>query len=180
MEILKYPDPRLRKRAAPVKDINSAFEEKVREMFEVLYKDRGIGLAAPQVGWSQRVLILNLACDKKKPHEERVLINPKIVKRDGRVTGEEGCLSFPGLFFKVERDKDIEVVGYDLQGEEVRIPADGLLSRAIQHEIDHLDGILFIDRASLLEKAKIRGKVKAMEKSWAKKKKAKKVSALGR
>ncbi len=173
MEILKYPDPRLRRRAAPVKDINSAFEEKVRQMFEVLYKDRGIGLAAPQVGWSERVLILNLECDIDKPELERVLINPRIVRREGKRVAEEGCLSFPGLYFQVERDASIELHAYDLAGDEIVIEADNLLSRAIQHEIDHLDGMLFIDRASLVEKAKIRSRLKSMERAWAKHKKKK-------
>jgi peptide deformylase len=145
-EILVYPDPFLARKSVPVAAVDDRIRDLVRDMFETMYASEGIGLAAPQVGVGKRVVVLDVS-----PVDETIapvaLVNPEIVWRDGSVTGVEGCLSVPGVQGEVCRAETVEVRGMDEQGTPIRIRAAGILSRALQHEIDHLDGILFIDRA---------------------------------
>ena len=146
-EILVYPDPFLARKAAPVAAVNDRIRTLIRDMFETMYSAEGIGLAATQVGVGKRVIVLDVS-----PVDETVgplaVVNPEIVSRSGSVTGVEGCLSVPGVQGEVCRAETVEVHGMDAQGNPLRIRAAGILSRALQHEIDHLDGILFIERAS--------------------------------
>ena len=146
-EILVYPDPFLARKAAPVTEVDERMRELIRDMFDTMYESEGIGLAATQVGVGKRVIVLDVS-----PADETgapmALVNPEIVSRKGSVTGVEGCLSVPGVQGEVCRAETVVVRGMDEQGEPVRIRAAGILSRALQHEIDHLDGILFIERAS--------------------------------
>jgi peptide deformylase len=146
-EILVYPDPFLARKAAPVAAVNDRIRTLIRDMFETMYSAEGIGLAATQVGVGKRVVVLDVS-----PVDETVgplaVVNPEIVSRSGSVTGVEGCLSVPGVQGEVCRAETVEVHGMDAQGNPLRIRAAGILSRALQHEIDHLDGILFIERAS--------------------------------
>jgi peptide deformylase len=146
-EILVYPDPFLARKAVPVAAVDDRIRALIRDMFETMYSAEGIGLAAPQVGVGKRVVVLDVS-----PVDETIapvaVVNPEIVWRNGSVTGVEGCLSVPGVQGEVCRAETVEVRGMDEQGNPLRIRAAGILSRALQHEIDHLDGVLFIDRLS--------------------------------
>lgn len=146
-EILVYPDPFLARKAVPVPVVDDRIRALIRDMFETMYAAEGIGLAATQVGVGKRVVVLDVS-----PVDETIapvaVVNPEIVARDGSATAVEGCLSVPGVQGEVCRAETVEVRGMDEQGTPLRIRADGILSRALQHEIDHLDGVLFIDRLS--------------------------------
>ena len=151
LEILKFPAPILQKVAQPVKNITAKTAQLVDDMLDTMYAAPGIGLAAPQVGVSQRIIVLDI--DYEKPREQVYkLINPKITRREGEVIWEEGCLSVVDFTAEVKRAAQIEVVAFDEQQKEIRIEAEGLLAVALQHEIDHLDGKLFIDRISRLKR----------------------------
>lgn len=146
-EILVYPDPFLARKAVPVDVVDDRIRALIRDMFETMYGAEGIGLAAPQVGVGKRVIVLDVS-----PVDETIppiaVVNPEIVSRNGSSVAVEGCLSVPGVQGEVCRAETVEVRGLDEQGNPLRIQAVGILSRALQHEIDHLDGILFIDRLS--------------------------------
>lgn len=145
--ILTYPDPFLATRAAPVATVSDSVRALVRDLFETMYAADGVGLAATQVGVGKRVIVVDIS----RVEEESAplaLVNPEIVERKGCVQGPEGCLSVPGVEGEVSRAETILVRGLDEKGTPVTFPASGLLARALQHEIDHLDGILFIDRMS--------------------------------
>lgn len=145
LKIVPYPHPALRYLSRPIMQIDDDLRSTVRAMFDLMYEAKGIGLAANQVGLPFRFFVLNLTADPARKDEEQVFINPEIVKRHSSVEDEEGCLSLPGLYADVRRAKKINVRGFDLQGNEIDLVARDLLSRAIQHETDHLDGKLFID-----------------------------------
>lgn len=145
LRIVKYPHPALRYESKPVERIDDALRGQVRAMFDLMYEHNGIGLAANQVALPFRFFILNLTADPEKPEEEQVLINPEIVKRYSAIEDEEGCLSFPGLYAPVRRARKVRVRAFNLDGLPLEIDAEDLLSRAIQHEADHLAGKLFID-----------------------------------
>ena len=146
-DILVYPDPFLVRKAAPVGAVDDRIRTLVRDMFETMYAAEGVGLAAPQVGVGKRVIVIDVS-----PVDETIapvaVVNPEIVLRKGSATAVEGCLSVPGIQGEVVRAETVEVRGMDEQGNPLRIRAARILSRALQHEIDHLDGILFIDRLS--------------------------------
>lgn len=146
-EILVYPDPFLARKAVPVAAVDDRIRALIRDMFETMYSAEGIGLAATQVGVGKRVIVLDVS-----PVDEAIpplaVVNPEIVSRSGSVTGVEGCLSVPGVQGEVCRAETVLVRGLDELGNPQRIQAAGILSRALQHEIDHLDGILFIERVS--------------------------------
>jgi peptide deformylase len=146
-EILVYPDPFLARKAVPVAAVDDRIRALIRDMFETMYSAEGIGLAATQVGVGKRVIVLDVS-----PVDETIpplaVVNPEIVSRSGSVTGVEGCLSVPGVQGEVIRAETVLVRGLDERGNPHRIQAAGILSRALQHEIDHLDGILFIERIS--------------------------------
>jgi peptide deformylase len=145
LEIVKYPHPALRYESRPIEQIDDALRSTVRAMFELMYEARGIGLAANQVALPFRFFVLNLTADPEQKDQEQVFINPEIVKRHSSVEGEEGCLSLPGLYADVRRARRIRVRAYDLEGNPVEHDVEDLFSRAVQHELDHLDGRLFID-----------------------------------
>ncbi|HEX9850889.1 peptide deformylase [Candidatus Deferrimicrobium sp.] len=146
-EILVFPDPFLARKAVPVAAVDDRIRALIRDMFETMYSAEGIGLAATQVGVGKRVIVLDVS-----PVDEAItplaVVNPEIVSRSGSVTGVEGCLSVPGVQGEVCRAETVLVRGLDEWGNPHRIQAAGILSRALQHEIDHLDGILFIERVS--------------------------------
>jgi peptide deformylase len=163
LRIVKYPHPALRYEAKPVTRIDAALRANVRRMFELMYAARGIGLAANQVALPFRFFVLNLTADPAQPDQERVFLNPEIVKRYASIEDEEGCLSFPGLYSKVKRAKKIRVRAFDLEGNALEVDAEDLLSRAIQHEADHLDGRLFIDYLDPNAKASAAAKIREFE-----------------
>jgi peptide deformylase len=148
LRIVPYPHPALRYESIPVAQIDDTLRSTVRDMFALMYESRGIGLAANQVALPFRFFILNLTADPEQKDKEQVFINPEIVKRHASIEEEEGCLSFPGLYAKVQRARKIRVRAFDLEGNPVEISADDLYGRAIQHETDHLSGRLFIDLIS--------------------------------
>lgn len=145
MEIVTYPHPTLRHKSKPIKRVDAELRAVVKEMFELMYAAKGIGLAANQVDLPIRLFIVNLEGDREEG-EEMVFINPVISNPKGSEQGEEGCLSLPGLYGNVVRPKKVRVNAYNLQGEEISADIDGLCARVVQHETDHLDGVLFIDR----------------------------------
>jgi peptide deformylase len=147
VRIINYPHPALRHKSKPLRRIDADFKNIVREMFDLMYEHKGLGLAANQVELPYRFFIMNLEGDPAKA-EEFVFINPVISRRRGTAEGEEGCLSFPEIYAPVKRSDKIVISAYNLGGEEVNYELNGMFARAIQHEYDHLDGILFIDRLS--------------------------------
>ncbi len=148
MDIVHYPHPALRWKSRPITEINDDLRAIVRRMFELMYEHKGIGLAANQVGLPLRLFVINLTGESTEKEEELVFINPEIVRRKGTFVGEEGCLSLPKLYGDVRRAEKIVVEAFDLEGQGFEVSVDELASRAIQHESDHLDGILFPDRMS--------------------------------
>jgi peptide deformylase len=148
VRILRYPHPTLRHKSRPLRRVDGELRKMVRQMFDVMYEGRGIGLAANQVDLPYRLFILNLKSDPNEPEAEQVFINPVITERKGTVEDEEGCLSFPSMYANVRRSEKIMLSAYDLQGAEVTYQMTGLAARAAQHESDHLDGVLFVDRLS--------------------------------
>ena len=163
-EIVKYPDPVLAKRGEPVTVFDDKLKTLVEEMFESMYEAQGIGLAAPQIGLSQRLTVIDISF-KKDPEAKVVLINPEIIHREGQQYEEEGCLSLPEIREKVKRAAKVKVRAQNTDGEWFEIEGEELLSRAFQHEIDHLDGILFIDRLSRLKKDLVIRKIKKLIKN---------------
>jgi peptide deformylase len=156
LEILHFPDPRLRTRARPVASVDAAVRRLVDDMFETMYAAPGIGLAATQVNVHQRLLVVDVSEEKDQP---LVFINPEILHRDGVEEMEEGCLSVPGFYDKVQRAERIKVRAQDRDGKPFELDTDGLLAVCIQHEIDHLDGKLFVDYLSNLKRQRIRKKL---------------------
>ncbi len=155
--ILTYPDPELKKKSAPVTVINDKIRELVADMAETMYDAPGVGLAAPQIGVHQRVVVIDVAGKDEAP-DLIVAINPVIIHAEGEAYEEEGCLSVPKYSANVRRHARVVVKALNLEGEEVTWKADELLAIAFQHEIDHLDGILFIDHISPLKREIFRRK----------------------
>lgn len=162
--VVKWPDPVLAKPAAPVTVFDAKLNKLVEEMFDSMYAAQGIGLAAPQISISQRITVIDVSF-KKNPEEKIVLINPEIVDREGKQIEEEGCLSLPEIREKVERAGWVKVRAQDVNGDWFEIEGDELLARAMQHEIDHLDGVLFIDRLSRLKRDLVIRKIKKLIKN---------------
>jgi peptide deformylase len=156
LTILEFPDPRLRTRAVPVEVFDDALRQLAADMLETMYAAPGVGLAATQVNVHRRLLVADCS---EKHDDPRVIVNPEILAREGLSMGEEGCLSVPGYFDDVERATRIRVRAQDLDGKTVEFEAEGLLSVCIQHEIDHLDGKLFVDYLSEMKRQRIRKKL---------------------
>ena len=146
MKIVKYPHPALRHAAKPVASIDKDVQMVAGQMLELMYKAEGLGLAAPQVDFPFQLLVMNFEGDPEKKEMEYVAINPVIVESKGTLNDREGCLSFPGMQGMIPRPTDVTVKATTLEGEPLEFRATGLLARAVQHEHDHLHGILFIDR----------------------------------
>jgi len=163
-EVLKWPEPVLSKRGEPVTVFDAKLKQLVEEMFDSMYAAQGIGLAGPQIGISQRLTVIDCSF-KKKSEEKVVLINPEIIDRKGKQVEEEGCLSLPDIRDKVSRAAWVKVRAQDVTGKWFEMEGTELLSRAMQHEIDHLDGILFIDRLSRLKRDLTIRKIKKMQKN---------------
>ena len=153
-EVLQFPDPRLKKVSEPVTEVTEEIRVLARDMIEVMYDEPGIGLAAPQVGASIRMFVIDTEwSDEEIGQNPTVVINPEISDREGRITWDEGCLSVPDYNAIVERDAVITLRGIDLEGKPIEERAEGLRAVCIQHEVDHLDGVLFIDRISRLKRS---------------------------
>jgi peptide deformylase len=156
LTILEFPDPRLRKKAAPVDAVDDELRTLIDDMFETMYAAPGIGLAATQVDVHRRLLVADVSSDKSDPH---VFVNPEILEKDGVTVTEEGCLSVPGYYEEVKRAEHIRVRYLDRDGRECDGEFEGLLAVCIQHEIDHLDGKLFVDYLSEAKRSRIRKKL---------------------
>lgn len=157
LTILEFPDPRLRTRATPVETVDDELRALVDDMFETMYAAPGIGLAATQVDVHKRLLVADVSPDKTEPH---VLINPEIIEKDGEALTEEGCLSVPGYYEEVKRAEHIRVRFLNRDGVATEMEAEGLLAVCIQHEMDHLDGKLFVDYLSEAKRQRIRKRLR--------------------
>jgi peptide deformylase len=163
-EIVLYPDPILQRRADTVAEFNEELRTLAADMFESMYKAAGIGLAAPQIGVGKRVTVIDLS-NKARPEEKIILVNPEITFREGKQVEEEGCLSLPDIRDKVARAARVTVKAQDLDGNWFDMEGTELLARAFQHEIDHLDGILFPWRVSALKRDFILRKIRKLQKT---------------
>ena len=166
MKILKYPHPALRVHARPITAIDAEVQSAAGQMIDLMYKHEGLGLAAPQVGLDVQMLVMNFKGDPEQKDMEYVAINPVIVESKGVLNDREGCLSFPGLYQNVRRAKTVKVQAYNLKGELVEKTVTELESRAWQHEIDHLNGVLFIDMMGPISRFQARGDIKKFEKQF--------------
>ena len=155
-QILYLPDERLRKIAKPVEVFDDALQTLIDDMFETMYDARGVGLAAPQIGISLRLSVIDVVGDKKN---QLVIINPEIIASEGLVDYDEGCLSVPGAYDKVKRAQKVTIRALDRHGKSFEMSAEGILGECFQHEIDHLNGKLFIDLLSPLKRAEARLKL---------------------
>ncbi len=153
LKILEFPDPKLRTKASPVAEVDGRIRTLIDDMFDTMYDAPGIGLAATQVDVHERLLVADVSSDQTEPH---ALINPVIVEKDGETVSDEGCLSVPGYYEPVKRAEHIRVRYLDRDGKEVEMEAEGLLAICIQHEMDHLDGKLFVDYLSEAKRSRIR------------------------
>ena len=166
MKIVHYPHPALRHPARPVGSIDKKLHLQIGEMMGLMYDAKGLGLAAPQVALPFQLLVMNITGDPAKPECEEVFLNPTIVERRGIVDDEEGCLSFPGLYQKIRRAKTIKIHAYDIKGQPVERIVSDLEARAWQHEIDHLNGVLFIDKMGPIARLTSRSSVKNFEREF--------------
>lgn len=156
LEVLSFPDERLRTVAKPVESVNDEIKQLVADMFETMKEENGIGLAATQVNRHVQVVVMDVSEEQEEP---RVFINPEITSKEGTTISEEGCLSVPGNYAKVERAESITVKALNAEGEQFELEATGLLAICIQHELDHLKGKLFVDYLSPLKRQRIRKKL---------------------
>jgi len=158
-EILVYPDPRLREMAEPVAEVDDSIRALVEDMAETMYAAPGVGLAANQIGVLKRVFVIDIA-DDEEPSNLMVFINPEIIDTTGTQTYQEGCLSFPGGSEEIKRAERVRVKALDLNGKPFELDAEGLLAVAIQHENDHLNGVLMIDKLGPLKRRRLGQKIK--------------------
>jgi peptide deformylase len=163
VKIIHYPHPTLRHKSKSIRRVDADLQAAVAEMFELMYEAKGIGLAANQVDLPYRLFVINLASDPKEPEEEYVFINPVLSHPKGSATAEEGCLSLPGLYADVTRPATIQVSAYGIDGQAFDARVDGLMARAIQHETDHLDGVMFTDKLSETEALAVRPTLEEFE-----------------
>jgi peptide deformylase len=162
LKILHFPDERLRIKAKPLDKVTDETRILIDDMLETMYAAPGVGLAAPQVSQSIRLVVIDVSEDKSDP---LTFINPELIHGEGKIKGEEGCLSVPATYEKVERFERVKVRALDRNGDEFEMEADDLLSICIQHEIDHLDGKLFVDYLSSMKRMRIRKKMEKMQKA---------------
>jgi peptide deformylase len=164
LPILEFPDPRLRTKAQPVEQVDDALRKLIDDMFETMYAAPGIGLAATQVNVHKRVVVIDVS---EQRNQRLALINPELISHSGMEETEEGCLSVPGIYEKVKRADRIRVRALDRDGKQIEFDADGLLAVCIQHEMDHLEGKLFVDYLSELKRTRIRKKLEKERKDKA-------------
>ena len=163
-----YGDPVLQARARDLAEITEETRRLAADMFETMEAARGVGLAANQVGSLERLLVVDVPGETEDaPHFRAALVNPEVLATSGEQLGEEGCLSFPGLYFEVKRPNLVKISAQDLDGNEVEIEAEGYLARALQHEVDHLNGVLYIDRISPIKRGLLRAKLGDIRKKGA-------------
>lgn len=160
LEIVTYPNPVLKKKAEPVQEIDDEIRRILDEMADIMYQKDGVGLAAPQVGISKRIIVVDIGEGLMQ------LINPEIARISGEEKkAEEGCLSFPGIHVEISRPEDVTVAGFNEKGERFELKAEGLWARAFQHEIDHLNGVLIIDHIGTIQRTLLKPKLRKLEKA---------------
>jgi peptide deformylase len=166
LKIVHYPDPVLLTVGKPVADetFENGFKKSIDDMFETMYRAGGVGLAAPQVGLSQRFFVMDVPLENGESNK-LVFVNPEIVHVEGEQTGDEGCLSFPGLYQIVKRDMRVIVRAQDVRGEQIEMDLDGLAARCVLHETDHCDGIVFLDRMTTLKRELAKRKIRQLQKT---------------
>ncbi len=167
MDIVLYPSPVLRKKAEAIEDFGDSWADLGRDMLETMYRTKGVGLAAPQVGISRKLLVLNPTGDPEMKDSELILLNPEITYKKGKAWDSEGCLSFPGIDGEVQRFVKIRVKAFSPVGEEIEFGAEDFLARVIQHELDHLNGIVFIDRFSPADRIRKKADIEDLEAQYA-------------
>jgi peptide deformylase len=163
-EIVKYPHPVLAAEGEKITEFSAELAQLVEEMFESMYAAQGIGLAAPQIGISKQITVIDVSF-KERPEDKLVLINPEIIEREGKQVEEEGCLSLPDIREKVQRASWVKVRAQNVRGETFEVEGEELLARAMQHEIDHLHGVLFIDHLSRLKRDLVKRRIKKLQKA---------------
>ena len=163
MRIVKYPHPTLRHKSKPLRRVDAELRKIIRQMLDLMYRDKGVGLAANQVDLPYRLFVMNVQSDPQAKDQEYAFINPVITKRNGTAEDEEGCLSLPEVFAPVKRSEEIMISAYNPAGEEINCELNGLYARAAQHEYDHLDGIVFIDRLSPSNRLAVKQAVSDLE-----------------
>ena len=156
LKVLRFPDERLRTVAKPITEFNSALQTQIDDMFETMYEEKGIGLAATQVNYHHQLIVMDLQDDEERP---TVFINLEIIAKSGDFCNEEGCLSVPGVYAKVDRAEFVTIKALDRDGKEFTLEADGLFAICLQHELDHLSGKLFVDYLSPLKRQRIKQKL---------------------
>ena len=161
-EVCKYPEPVLRKKATPVESFDDSLRRLVADMVETMYAEPGVGLAAPQIGVSLRVFVIDTTVGER-PDALIVMVNPRIVSVEGHVAAEEGCLSITGIRAEIKRAEVVEARGWDLGGQEISVKGRGLLARALQHEMDHLDGMLIWDRMGKIQREMLKSQWKRLQ-----------------
>jgi peptide deformylase len=164
LKIVHYPDPVLLQPGRPVIEFDDELKKLVENMFETMYEARGVGLAAPQVGVSKRLFVMD--CSGGKVPEQRIaVINPDVLRVEGNQEGEEGCLSFPGIYFSVERSLRAVVKAQNVNGDEFEVDGMELTARCLLHETDHCDGIVFLDHTTKLKREMVKRKIRKMQKT---------------
>ncbi len=163
MRIIRYPHPTLRHKSKPLRRVDADLKKMVAEMLDLMYEDNGVGLAANQVDLPYRLFVMNPTGDPNEPDQQFVFINPVISNRSGSAEADEGCLSLPEIFAPVRRADKIQLSGYNLNGEEMSFDLKGFLARVAQHEYDHLDGVLFVDRLSETNQLAVRQQLAELE-----------------
>jgi peptide deformylase len=164
LKIVNYPDPVLFDVAKPVSEFDENLRKLVEDMFETMYKKRGVGLAAPQVGESLRLFVMDCSGGEDKS-QKLALINPEIIAQEGEQIGDEGCLSFPGIYTKIEREMRVVVRAQNVDGEMFELDGTNLTARCVLHETDHCEGIVFLDRMSVLKRELAKRKIKRLQKT---------------
>jgi peptide deformylase len=166
VRIVKYPHPTLRHKSKPLRKVDRELITIVRQMFDLMYENRGVGLAANQVDLPYRLFIINPEGQESARDDELVFINPVITHRKGMAEQEEGCLSFPEIYAPVRRPEKVTITAYNLAGQEVTYQLDGLLARAAQHETDHLDGVVFVDHLTPANRLKVKEALADLERQF--------------
>ena len=159
LNVLQYPDPRVREKALPVTEVDAKIRQIVTDLFETMYESNGVGLASIQVNIKQRIVVIDVSDDKNQP---LCLINPEIIHREGSQLEFEGCLSYPGVYDKVERPAKVRFKALDIDGKPYEMTGEGLLAACVEHEIDHLNGTLFVDHLSRLKQERARKKLEKL------------------
>ncbi len=167
MQLRTWPDPVLMRQAQPVTVFDGELRDKVDQMWDVMYESKGVGLAAPQVGWSARLLILNPSADRADAEQALVVVNPKVVKHWGKGKHEEGCLSFPDIYVDIVRPNGIRLHWQDVDGAEHEEDFNDFRARILQHEMDHLEGVLLVHRMSPVDKIRYRRELEELQASAA-------------